>query len=126
MISNFTTEQLTKMLCEKLNTLGYKIILSNQVVDNAYSTIVVNTPLESVTKKYNIVVLQKTFQMTIECLADNKYNVMKMMDEVSQVLIQYNFTRINTLPDTIDEVSKKYKLSTTFEVKYNGLTNSFV
>ena len=126
MISNFTTEQLTKLIYEKLEPLGYEIVLSNPSTKSKFPVIVINTPLESVSKKYNTEILQKRFQISMECWADRKYNVMKMMEEVSQILIKYNFIKSNTSPDIFDEITNKYRMIMTFEVKYDGLNNSFI
>lgn len=126
MINNFTTEQLTKMTYEKLELLEYEVVLSNPTTESKFPVVVINTPLESTNKRYNTEILQKQFQVSIECWADRKYDVMKMMEEVSQILVKYNFIRTSTTPDIFDEITQKYRMVMTFEVKYNGLTNSFI
>lgn len=126
MISNFTTEQLTKMIYELLEPSGYEIVLSNPTTQSKFPAVVINTPLESTSKRYNTEILQKRFQISIECWNDKKYDVMKMMEEISQILIKYNFIRTNTTPDVFDEVTQKYRMIMTFEVKYDGLNNSFI
>lgn len=125
MIENFTTEQLTKMIYEKLESLQYNTVLSNPTTESVFPAIVINTPLESTRKRYNTEILQKVFQVSIECWAEKKYKVMQMMEEISQILKEYNFIRTSTTPDIFDEITQKYRMITTFEVKYNGLTNSF-
>lgn len=126
MISNFTTEQITKIIYKKLEPLKYKIVLSNPTTESEFPAIVIDTPLESTTKKYNQEILEKRFQVSIECWADKKYKVMQMMEETSQILIKYNFIKTNTTPDIFDEITQKYRMIMTFEVKHNGLTNSFI
>lgn len=126
MINNFTTEQLTKMIYKKLEPLKYKIVLSNPTTESKFPAIVLNTPLESTLKRYNQEVLEKRFQISIECWANKKYKVMQMMEEVSQILIKYNFLKTNTTSDIFDEITQKYRMIMTYEVKYNGLTNSFI
>lgn len=126
MTNNFTTEQLTKMIYEKLELLKYNIVLSNPTTESKFPAIVIDTPLENTLKRHNQEILEKRFQISIECWADKKYKVMQMMEEVSQILIQYNFIKTNTTPDIFDETTQKYRMIMTFEVKYNGLTNSFV
>ena len=125
-MSNLTTEGLTKLIYEKLENLEYEIILSNPTTQSKFPAVVINTPLENVIKRQNTEVLQKRFQVTIECWADKKYKVMEMLEEISQALIDYNFIRTNTISDIFDEITKKYRLQATFEVKYNGITNSFM
>lgn len=126
MINNFTTEQLTKMIYKKLEPLKYKIVLSNPTTESKFPAIVLNTPLESTLKRYNQEVLEKRFQISIECWANKKYKVMQMMEEVSQILIKYNFLKTNTTSDIFDEITQKYRMIMTYEVKYNGLINSFI
>ena len=126
MISNFTTEELTKMIYEKLEVLGYEVILSNPTTASKFPTIVMNTPLESTMKRYNTKILQKRFQVTIECWAKSKYEVMQMMEKVSEIMVEYNFIKTNTMPDMFDEITKAYRISSIFEVKYDGLTNSLM
>lgn len=126
MISNVTTKQLTKMLYEQLQAMEYNVVLSKPTVESIFPAIVINTPLESTSKQYGKNILQKTFQISIECWAEEKYVVMKMMEETSQILANYNGKRISTTPDVLDEQTQKYKMIMTFEVKYNGLTNSFM
>lgn len=126
MISNFTTEQLTKMIYEKLEVLGYEITLSNPTTQSKFPAIVINTPLESTMKRYNAEILQKRFQITIECWANSKYEVMQIMEKVSQIMVKHNFIKTNTVTDIFDEITKKYRIPSIFEVKYNGLTNSLM
>lgn len=126
MVSNFTTEQLTKLIYKKLESLEYNIILTNPTIETEFPVIVINTPLESTSKQYNNEIIQRKFQVSIECWENEKYNAMRMMEEISQILLEYNFIRISTTPDIFDEKTKKHKMIMTFEVKYNGLTNSFM
>lgn len=126
MVSNFTTEQLTKLIYQKLEPLKYNIILTNPTTETEFPVVVINTPLESTSKQYNNEIIQRKFQVSIECWENQKYNAMKMMEEISQILLEYNFIKISTTPDTFDEKTQKYKMIMTFEVKYNGLTNSFM
>ena len=77
-------------------------------------------------KRYNTKILQKRFQVTIECWAKSKYEVMQMMEKVSEIMVEYNFIKTNTMPDMFDEITKAYRISSIFEVKYDGLTNSLM
>lgn len=126
MVSNFTVEGLTRMVYERLEVLGYEVMLSNPSMEGKFPVIVLYTPLESVLRRYNAEVLQKRFQVTIECWARSKYEVMQMMEEVGQVMIEYNFQKINSVTDIFDEVTKAYRISSIFEVKYDGLSNSLM
>lgn len=126
MISNFTTEQLLKLIYTILEPLGYEVSLSNPTTESKFPIILINTPLENTINRYNKEVLHKRFQVSIECWADGKYEMLQMMEEVSQIMIKYNFKKTNTTPDIYDDITKKYRMIMTFEVKYDGLTNSLV
>ena len=45
--------------------------------------------------------------------------------EIDNKLQEYNLTRTNTSPLIFDNTSKKYGLTVTYEVRYNGITNAF-
>lgn len=126
MISNFTTEQLTKLIYKILESLKYEVSLSNPTTESKFPLVLINTPLESTINRYNKKVLHKRFQVSIECWADGKYEMLQMMEEVSQIMIKYNFKKTNTTPDIYDDITKEYRMIMTFEVKYDGLTNSLV
>lgn len=72
MISNFTAEELTNMIYKKLEPLGYEIVLKNPTIESIFPAIVISTPLESTSKQHNTEILQKKFQISIECWADKK------------------------------------------------------
>ena len=50
---------------------------------------------------------------------------MEMANKTDVELRKKNFVRTNTSPSLFDEITKKYRLITTYEVRYNALTNSF-
>ena len=50
---------------------------------------------------------------------------MEMADRTDKQLQKRNFTRTNSSPIIFDQITKKYKFITTYEVRYNALTNSF-
>lgn len=50
---------------------------------------------------------------------------MKMTSEVDVKLQELNFVRTNTSPSIYDNILQKYGITITYEVRYNGLTNSF-
>lgn len=126
MISNFTTEQLLKLIYTILEPLEYEVSLSNPTTESKFPIILINTPLESTINRYNKEVLHKRFQVSLECWADGKYEMLQMMEEVSQIMIKYNFKKTNTTSDIYDDITKKHRMIMTFEVKYDGLTNSLV
>lgn len=126
MISNFTTEQLLKLIYTILEPLEYEVSSSNPTTESKFPLVLINTPLESIIDIYNKKILHKRFQVSIECWADGKYEMLQMLEEVSQIMIKYNFKKTNTTPDIYDDITQKYRMIMTFEVKYDGLTNSLV
>lgn len=126
MVNNYTTKELTELIYDSLEPLGYETVLSNPTTESKFPAIVINTPLESVVRKINTEIVQKRFQISIECWDNKKYKIMEMAEEVSQILIKYNFRKTNTSQDIFDEVTKKYRMIITFEVTYNGITHSFM
>ena len=85
------------------------------------------TPIETI----NLVnqdtgeIISKTFTVSIEEWADKKYEVMKMMDETSEKLRELNIIKNNNDNDIFDDITKKYRLISSYEVIYDGLYNCF-
>lgn len=50
---------------------------------------------------------------------------MEMANNTDKVLQKRNMIRTNTQPISYDEITKKYRLITTYEVKYNAIFNTF-
>ena len=50
---------------------------------------------------------------------------MEMANRTDKQLQKRNFVRTNSSPIIFDQITKKYKFITTYEVRYNALTNAF-
>lgn len=106
---------------EKLDELGDEVVLTNPSTTSKFPCREINTPLKSVDK---IHVLDR-FQISIKHWHSKQRSVMEMTDKTDEKLLEYNFIRTNTSPCLYDDILKKYGLTTTYEVKYNALTNAF-
>ena len=50
---------------------------------------------------------------------------MEMASNTDKKLQKRNFTRANSSPIIFDQITKKYKFTTTYEVRWYALTNAF-
>ena len=131
MIYDFTTKDMSDLLYDVLSEIkDYKeenteAVLQTPTTQSKFPCRVINTPLESVNKTENAIPLRKTFQVSIEHWTSKQRECMEMANRTDFELRKKNFIRTNTSPILFDEITKKYRLITTYEVRYNALTNSF-
>ena len=131
MIHEFSTENMLDLLCEDLSiiqdneNINTEIILKNPTVESTFPCRVIETPLESVNKTENGIPISKTFQVSIEHWDNEQEFCMKMANNTDKKLQTRNFVRTKSNPITLDEAAQKYKFITTYEVRWNALTNSF-
>lgn len=131
MIHEFSTKHMSDLLYDDLSTIqdnkgtNTEVVLTTPTTESTFPCRVVDTPLESVNNTNNATPIRKTFQVSVEHW-DNKQRVcMEMASKTDKQLQKRNFTRTNSSPITFDEVTKKYRFITTYEVRWNALTNSF-
>ena len=126
-----TTKRVSDIINDTLENIedvkGTKteITLSTPTTESIFPVRVINTPLESVTKTRNAIPIRKTFQITIEHWDNKQRNCMEMANKTDVELRKLNIVRTNTSPIIFDGVTKKYRLICIYEVRWNGLTNSF-
>ena len=127
----FTTKDMSDLLYDDLSTIqdiegiNTEVVLTTPTTESTFPCRVIDTPLESINNTNNATPIRKTFQVSIEHW-DNKQRVcMEMADRTDKQLQKRNFTRTNSSPIIFDQITKKYKFITTYEVRYNALTNSF-
>lgn len=131
MIQEFTTKDMSDLLYDDLSQIqddeenNTEAVLQTPTTESIFPCRVINTPLDSVLKSENGIPILKTFQITIEHWYDSQRQCMEMASNTDKVLQKRNMLRINTQPIIYDEITKKYRLITTYEVHWNGLTNSF-
>ncbi len=131
-MNNFTIKDMTDLLYNILSKIKdnqeneTKVVLQTPTTDNIFPIRVINTPIESVIKTQNAIPILKNFQITIEHWAIEQTETMEMSSKTDIELMKKNIIRTNTSQITFDEIIKKYKLTTTYEVRWEGLTNSFI
>ncbi len=119
-------DEFSDLVYDKLESLKYKQTLSYPTTeDKTKELLELYTPLKSVNKTENGFPVLSTFQMSITCWNEKQRKAMQMTNKVETKLQKFNFTRTNTSPAIYDSILQKYGITITFEVRYNGLTNSF-
>lgn len=122
---DLSIKELSDLVYDKLDSLKYKQILTNPTTKSVFPCLELHNPLKSVNKTENAFPILSTFQMSITCWNEKQRNCMEMTDEVDTKLQEFNFTRTNTNPSIYDSILQKYGITITFEVRYNGITDSF-
>lgn len=131
MIHKFSTKDMSDLLYEDLSKIedntgkNTETVLTTPTTESVFPCRVIETPLESINKTDNGVPIRKTFQASIEHWASEQRFCMKMANNTDKQLEKRNFTRTNSSPIIFDQITKKYKFTTTYEVRYNGIMNSF-
>lgn len=131
MIYEFSTKDMSDLLYEDLSTIqdntgeNTESVLQTPTTESKFPCRVIETPLESVNRTNNGVPILKTFQVSIEHWDNKQRFCMEMANNTDKQLQKRNFTRTNSSPIIFDQITKKYKFITTYEVRYNALTNSF-
>ena len=131
MIHEFSTKNMSDLLYDDLSIIqdnagiNTEVVLTTPTTESTFPCRVIDTPLESINNTNNATPIRKTFQVSIEHW-DNKQRVcMEMADRTDKQLQKRNFSRTNSSPIIFDQITKKYRFVTTYEVRWNALTNSF-
>ena len=131
MIYEFSTKDMSDLLYEDLSTIqdnegvNTEAVLTTPTTESTFPCRVIDTPLESVNNTDNATPIRKTFQVSIEHWDNEQRFCMEMANNTDKQLQKRNFTRTNSSPIIFDQITKKYRFITTYEVRYNALTNSF-
>lgn len=131
MIYEFNTQDMSDLLYDDLSTIQDKeeenteAVLTTPTTESKFPCRVIETPLESVNKTNDGVPIRKTFQVSIEHWDNEQRFCMEMANNTDKKLQKRNFTRTNSSPIIFDQITKKYRFITTYEVRWNALTNSF-
>lgn len=119
-------DEFSDLIYEKLENLyENKPVLSNPNTQSKFPILELHTPLKSVNKSEKAFPILSTFQISITCWNEKQRQAMEMTSKVDLKLKKYNLIRTNTSPTIYDSILQKYGITITYEVKYNGLTNSF-
>ncbi len=122
---DLSIREVSDWIYEKLEKLKYELVLTYPTTESVFPCLELHTPLKSVNKTQNAFPIKSTFQVSITCYDESQRKCMEMTNEAEEVLREMNFCRINTSPSIFDSITKKYGITATFEVCYNGITNSF-
>lgn len=131
MIYEFSTKDMSDLLYNDLSIIqdiegtNTETVLTTPTTESTFPCRVIDTPLESTNNSNNGIPVRKTFQVSIEHWDNNQRMCMEMADRTDKQLQKRNFTRTNSSPIIFDQITKKYKFITSYEVRWNALTNSF-
>lgn len=115
------TKEFSDLIFDKLVQLQDEVILTNPNTSSKFPCREMMTPLKSVNKTHALA----TFRISIKHWHEKQRNVMEMTDDTDERLLEYNLVRVDTSPCIFDNIVQKYAIITTYEVKYNALTNAF-
>lgn len=131
MIYEFTTKDMSDLLYDDLSTLqdnkgkNTETVLTTPTTESVFPCRVIETPLENTNNSNNGIPIRKTFQVSIEHWASEQRFCMEMANNTDKQLQKRNFTRTNSSPIIFDQITKKYRFITNYEVRYNAIMNSF-
>ena len=115
------TKEFSDLNYEWLTELEDEAILTNPKTTSKFPCREIQTPLKSINRTNAMC----TFQISIQHWSDKQRDAMEMTDKTDEKLLEHNLVRTGTSPCTYDEILQKYAVTTTYEVRYNALTNAF-
>ena len=115
------TKEFSDLIYDKLIQLKDEIVLTNPTTTSKFPCREMQTPLKSINRTNAMC----TFQISIKHWNEKQRNAMEMTDKTDEKLLEYNLVRTNTSPCIYDPILQKYGVTTTYEVRYNALTNAF-
>ena len=130
-VDELTVEQMNSSEVRTLATIEstvgepIEVSLAQPTTESVFPCRVIETPLENVNKSDNAIPILKTFQISIEHWDNKQRFCMEMASNTDRILQDRNFIRTNSSPIFYDEITKKYCFITTYEVRWNALTNAF-
>ncbi len=130
-MKDFTTKDMSDLIYDILSKIkdnekdNTETVLQTPTTESIFPCRLINTPLESIIKTENAIPILKTFQVQIEHWTSKQREAMEMANKTDLELRNKNMIRTNTSPILFDEITKKYRLITTYEVRYNALMNFF-
>lgn len=126
MIHELDIETITRLVVRKVNEIGNReVVLKDPTDKSVFPCSVVRTPYENQKINEGVVPVFTRYQISIEEWAETKYDVMHQSYETAVKLREYNFKKVGNDYITYDEITKKNRLISNYEVNYNGLTDSF-
>lgn len=119
-----TEKTFSDYIYKQLEKLGYKITLSENTTESEFPCIEMHTPLKNVNKVVDGIPVSMTFQISLTCWHEYKRDCMEMASKIDNLLLTLNIIRTNSNDIIYDQVLMKNGMTVTYEVRYNGLTNS--
>ena len=114
-------KEFSDCIYEKLIELEDEVIATSPSTTSKFPCREMQAPLKTINKTGAL----EVFQVSIKHWHEKKENVIQMTDITDQKLLEYNLIRINTSSCILNTELQKYELTTTYEVRYNALTNAF-
>lgn len=127
----FTIKDMSDLLYDDLSQIKddninfTEAVLTMPTTESKFPCRLIHTPLDNILKSENAIPVLKNFQITIEHWSYSQRKCMEMARNTDKALQKRNMIRINTQPIIYDNITKKYRLITKYEVRWNALTNSF-
>ena len=122
-MEELSVEEFQRFIVRLVETLG-NVTLENPDTEETFPIAVVSNAMQSIRKTENNFPIYKRFAITIEWWTNSKYQSMQFYQQTNQLLRQYNIAQIGSLIDMYDDITKKHRYGGSYEVNYNGLTNS--
>lgn len=117
-------ETFTRLVVREIEILG-NTTLSNPDNTETFPIRVISNTMRSIRTTEDGIPIYTRFSITVECWANSKYEAMSMNQQTILLLRESNFTPIGSPIDIYDDITKKHRYGSRYEVNYNGLTNSF-
>lgn len=124
-MSELSLTQFTKLIVAKLEAISTNVTLQNPTDISTFPCTVLRTPMEKVVKTENGTPIKKVFSFSVEEWAQKQYDCMTMSNNSAIKLREYNIVKNSNDNIMYDDITKKYRLISNYEVNYNGITDSF-
>ncbi len=130
-MKEFTIKDISDLLYDDLSQIKddninfTETVLTMPTTESKFPCRLIHTPLDNIVKSENAIPVLKDFEITIEHWESGQRKCMEMASNTDEVLQKRNMLRINTQPILYDDITKKYRLITKYDVRWNALTNSF-
>lgn len=118
-------EEFTRIVVRKVEELKLNVLLDNPDIAAEYPCVVCNNTYSNILLCENNMPVQTRFQINLEAWATSKYETMNIMNKIIIKLRELNIAPVGNPTEMHDEITNKHRRMRSFEVFFNGLTNSF-
>lgn len=124
-MNEFNLDDFVRLVVNKLEELEINIILDNPDTSETFPCGVVSNPMENIiSTDENLKPIKKYMSITVEWWSDKKYDALAKFNMCNSKLKELNMLQRSTPISMYDDITKKHRFGCTYEVSYNGLTNS--